>query len=95
MLLIIILEVTFFCQAGHPKQPKKPLIRLRVEYTDESQMFNTTRFGHKFTDEVANPNEMILFKKQRKEIKKNDTGIDKDAMDAVFAGEDVSLVSII
>ncbi|XP_042860565.1 double-strand break repair protein MRE11-like [Penaeus japonicus] len=75
---------------GHPKQPKKPLIRLRVEYTDESQMFNTTRFGHKFTDEVANPNEMILFKKQRKEIKKNDTGIDKDAMDAVFAGEDVA-----
>lgn len=57
-------------------------------------MFNTTRFGHKFTDDVANPNEMILFKKQRKEIKKNDTSIDKEAMNAVFAGEDVSFCSL-
>lgn len=58
-------------------------------------MFNTARFSHKFTEDVANPNEMILFKKERKEKKKNETGIDKEAMDAVFAGEDVSLVSVL
>nr|XP_027228098.1 double-strand break repair protein MRE11-like [Penaeus vannamei] len=33
---------------------------------------------------------MILFKKERKRKKKNETGIDKEAMDAVFAGEDVA-----
>ncbi|KAG7162191.1 double-strand break repair protein MRE11-like [Homarus americanus] len=73
---------------GHPRQPKKPLIRLRVEYTDESQMFNACRFGHRFKDDVANSTDMILFRKKKLE-KKEEIGIDKDAMDAVF-NEDVA-----
>ncbi|XP_045604272.1 LOW QUALITY PROTEIN: double-strand break repair protein MRE11 [Procambarus clarkii] len=73
----------------HPRQPKKPLIRLRVEYTDESQMFNVCRFGHKFEDTVANSSDMILFRRMKKEAKKGEMGVDKDAMDAVF-NEDVS-----
>ena len=56
-----------------------------MEYTDESQMFNISRFGHKFAEEVANPNDIILFKKFRKETKREDLGgIDQEAMDAVF-----------
>ena len=32
---------------GHPLQGKLPLIRLRVEYTDESQQLNSARYHHK------------------------------------------------
>nr|XP_053643704.1 double-strand break repair protein MRE11-like [Cherax quadricarinatus] len=84
----MIIKAKQLC-TGHPKQPTKPLIRLRVEYTDESQMFNACRFGHRFENEVANPSEMILFRKFKQEKKPADIGIDGDAMDAVFA-EDVS-----
>ncbi|CAL4135342.1 unnamed protein product [Meganyctiphanes norvegica] len=69
---------------GHSKQPKKPLIRLRVEFSNEAQMFNVVRFGHKFAEVVANPEDMILFKKEKKEVKKDELGIDNDAMDAAF-----------
>ena len=31
---------------GHPLQGKLPLIRLRVEYTDESQQLNSARYQH-------------------------------------------------
>ena len=33
--------------AGHPRQPTKPLLRLRVEFSDETDMFNVVRFGHR------------------------------------------------
>lgn len=54
-------------------------------------MFNVCRFGHKFEEEVANPSDMILFRKMKRETKKDTTGVDKDAMDAVFA-EDVCYI---
>lgn len=78
---------------GHPRQPTKPLIRLRVEYTDESQMFNVCRFGHRFEEDVANPSDIVLFKRMKREVKKDTIGIDKDAMDAVHA-EDVTEIRI-
>ncbi len=54
---------------GDPNQPTKPLIRLRVEYTDESQMLSSARFGNSFYDgegkpRVGNPADMLLFKKK-------------------------------
>lgn len=49
---------------GHPSQPKLPLIRLRCEYSDETQMFNLIKFGQLFYKKVANPNlEIVKFKK--------------------------------
>jgi len=51
---------------GHPLQGKLPLIRLRVEYTDESQQLNSARFGNKFYEKVANPSDVLLFKKRAK-----------------------------
>ncbi|XP_066985311.1 double-strand break repair protein MRE11 isoform X4 [Macrobrachium rosenbergii] len=70
---------------GHPRQPKKPLIRLRVEYSHEDQMFNTVRFGHMFEELLANPNDMILFKKEVQQKKKKvESGVDDENMDALF-----------
>lgn len=35
-------------------QPKKPLIRLRIQYKDDEQGFNTIRFGQKYNERVSN-----------------------------------------
>lgn len=48
---------------GHPKQPKEPLIRLRLFYNDEKDVFETTGLSQKYCDKVANPMTMILFRK--------------------------------
>ncbi|XP_043488899.1 double-strand break repair protein MRE11 isoform X2 [Polistes fuscatus] len=48
---------------GHPKQPKEPLVRLRIFYKDENDLFETTGLGQKYCDEVLNPMSMILFRK--------------------------------
>lgn len=38
---------------NHPDQPVLPLIRLRLLYNEEHQMFNDIRFGQKFTGRVS------------------------------------------
>lgn len=56
-------------------------------------MFNVTRFGHRFEEEVANPTDIVLFRKMRADVKKSekgaDQGVDGETMDALFS-EDVS-----
>ena len=32
-------------RTGHPEQPNKPLLRLRVEYNDEVEMINPSRWS--------------------------------------------------
>lgn len=54
---------------GHEKQPKKPLIRLRVEFTKEDQIFNRHQFGRFYDETVANSKDIIKF--HRKRIDKN------------------------
>lgn len=78
--------------SGHSRQPTLPLLRLRVEYIDEEDLFNVVRFGHRFAEEVANNDEILLFRKSRKTEKKGGdaSAVDMGAMDAVF-GEDVRL----
>ncbi|KAJ6638754.1 Double-strand break repair protein MRE11, partial [Pseudolycoriella hygida] len=60
-------------ETDHPNQPKLPLIRLRVFYNDEDQLFNAIRFGQQFHTKVANPLDMILLKRdiprQKSELK--------------------------
>lgn len=55
---------------NHPKQPTLPLIRLRLEYKKEEYMFNAIRFGQAYNKIVANPSDIISFKK---EVKRSDT----------------------
>ena len=70
---------------GDPSQPKLPLVRVRVEYIDDSHQLTASRFGNHFHDKVANPNEILLF---RRRILKRETGEDagfsKDAFEAVM-----------
>uniref|UniRef100_A0A2Z5U614 Double-strand break repair protein n=1 Tax=Reticulitermes speratus TaxID=60591 RepID=A0A2Z5U614_9NEOP len=71
--------------SGDTRQPQKPLIRLRVEYMEEKQMFNAVRFGLQYTDRVANPSDIVLFRKQRVTGKVTTEGnIDKEALEALF-----------
>lgn len=74
-----------------PRQPKLPLIRLRIIYSDENQMFNTIRFGQKYSSLVANPQDMVHFKKEIKRI--NQSGlkpIDKDAINEIFENANIN-----
>lgn len=70
--------------SDHPSQPREPLIRLRILYNEENQMFNYIRFGQQYNNRVANPMDMILFKKQVKRTKNEAKPFDQAAMDHVF-----------
>ncbi|EFN86093.1 Double-strand break repair protein MRE11 [Harpegnathos saltator] len=48
---------------GYPDQPLQPLIRLRIFHEDDNQIFDTLSLARKYCDEVANPMEMIIFRK--------------------------------
>ncbi|XP_012221953.1 double-strand break repair protein MRE11 [Linepithema humile] len=54
---------------GYPDQPHQPLIRLRILYEDDNEQFDTLSLAQKYCDEVANPMEMIIFRKMKKEEK--------------------------
>lgn len=43
----------------------KPLIRLKVDYSDGFHMLNAKRFGQAFVDRVANPNDILQFHKRK------------------------------
>lgn len=57
-----------------------PLIRLRIEYTNETQHINGIQFGQQFQDRVANSNDMILFRMEKKNIEKKARCIDDNAL---------------
>lgn len=81
----------------NPKQPKRPLIRLRIMYQDEEHVFNALRFGQQYQERVANPLDMILFKKLKKpkcENKSfNGTGMNQnynqDGLESIYRVEDL------
>ncbi|XP_063700569.1 double-strand break repair protein MRE11 [Culicoides brevitarsis] len=74
-------------RTGHPKQPKLPLIRLRIEVTETNQMFQIVRFGQAYGKIVANSDDMILFKRQIKRRTKDDVKVDKEAIEEAFLVE--------
>lgn len=53
-------------RSGDPKQPKLPLVRLSVFYERDGQDFNRVRFGQNFNGLVANPNDILLMKREKK-----------------------------
>ncbi|KAI5277624.1 Double-Strand Break Repair Protein Mre11 [Manis pentadactyla] len=57
---------------GNTRQPEKPLIRLRVDYSGGFEPFNIHRFSQKFVDRVANPKDVIYFFRHREQ--KESTG---------------------
>ena len=80
---------------GHALQGKKPLIRLRVEYTDESQQLNSARFGNMFVDTVCNASEILLFKKKVAERKVKVDNFDAEAMGQLIDGDEVTMEDLV
>lgn len=74
---------------GDPKQPTVPLVRLSVFYEREGQSFNRIRFGQMFNGIVANYNDMLLLKKERKVREKREPGV-KYEMSVADVTEDVA-----
>ncbi|XP_050188305.1 double-strand break repair protein MRE11 isoform X2 [Myiozetetes cayanensis] len=57
---------------GNPRQPEKPLIRLRVDYAGGFEPFSVHRFSQKYIHRVANPKDIIHFFRHREQKQKND-----------------------
>ncbi|XP_076765796.1 double strand break repair nuclease mre11 [Xylocopa sonorina] len=49
--------------SGNSKQPTLPLLRLRILYNSDKEMFDPIKLAQKYCDEVANPMEMVIFRK--------------------------------
>ncbi|XP_046978782.1 double-strand break repair protein MRE11 [Vanessa cardui] len=61
-------------RSGDPKQPALPLIRLSVFYEHDGQDFNRVRFGQNFNGLVANPNDVLIMKREKKIRERKDLG---------------------
>lgn len=81
-------------RTDNPKQPKLPLIRLRLFYTDESQMFNTIRFGQRFEDKVVNSGDMILMKRRTHDFKEKRDVLDEEMMKDALRGARHQLLDV-
>lgn len=71
--------------SGHSRQPKLPLLRLRVSYDDNQLLINPKRFGQSYVNLIANPDDLLLFKKSIKRtmgVNKNDP--DNEILDAAI-----------
>ncbi|XP_022122611.2 double-strand break repair protein MRE11 [Pieris rapae] len=53
-------------RSGDPRQPSLPLVRLSVFYERDGQDFNRVRFGQNFNGLIANPNDVLIMKKEKK-----------------------------
>nr|CAD7404766.1 unnamed protein product [Timema poppensis] len=76
---------------GHKLQPKEPLIRIRVEYKEEWQIFNSSIFGQQFINRVANFKDIILLRLEysTEKKKKFDDGLDMGVMEFILRQEDM------
>ncbi|XP_070492469.1 double-strand break repair protein MRE11 [Chironomus tepperi] len=78
---------------GHPKQKTLPLIRLRVQFEETDHLLNVKRFGQKFVETVANPGDILLFRKSIKRLKTAKINIDDGELNkAVSKREQVDRV---
>ncbi|XP_043360101.1 double-strand break repair protein MRE11 isoform X4 [Dermochelys coriacea] len=60
---------------GNPRQPEKPLVRLRVDYSGGFEPFSIHRFSQKFMERTANPKDIIHFFRHREQKEKNEDEI--------------------
>ncbi|KFD68482.1 hypothetical protein M514_10167 [Trichuris suis] len=64
-------------------RPELPLVRLRIRCSADYPTFNAKRFGRRFEDKIANPDNMILFAKSR--AQRSDIQLDRQAMESATA----------
>ncbi|NXJ33177.1 MRE11 protein, partial [Ciconia maguari] len=76
---------------GNPRQPEKPLIRLRVDYTGGFEPFSVHRFSQKYMDRVANPKDIIHFFRHREQKEKNDSDLNFGKLVSRPASEGMTL----
>lgn len=76
--------------SGDPRQPKLPLIRLRVDYTDEYLTLSANHFGQRFVGRVANPKELILFKCKKTQNPKTVLDSNLDIIEEIYENEEQS-----
>ncbi|XP_043788155.1 double-strand break repair protein MRE11, partial [Apis laboriosa] len=62
-----------FQLSGHPKQPILPLLRLRIFYNSDEEIFDEIKLTQKYCDEVANPMDIVIFRKQKNVNKKSNS----------------------
>lgn len=76
--------------SGDERQPELPLIRLRVDYTDEYLTLSANHFGQRFVGRVANPKELILFKCKKSQNPKTIFDSNLDIIDEIYENEEQS-----
>uniref|UniRef100_A0A8C3JNM6 Double-strand break repair protein n=1 Tax=Calidris pygmaea TaxID=425635 RepID=A0A8C3JNM6_9CHAR len=76
---------------GNPRQPEKPLIRLRVDYTGGFEPFSVHRFSQKYMDRVANPKDIIHFFRHREQKEKNENDLNFGKLVSRPASEGMTL----
>ncbi|CAM9585296.1 unnamed protein product [Bubo scandiacus] len=76
---------------GNPRQPEKPLIRLRVDYAGGFEPFSVHRFSQKYMDRVANPKDIIYFFRHREQKEKNDNDLNFGKLVSRPASEGMTL----
>ena len=80
---------------GHPDQGTRPLLRLRVEYTEENQQLSAARFGNNFLETVCNPTDILLFKKKPVERKVAADNFDAKAMGQLVEENNVTMEDLV
>uniref|UniRef100_A0A8B9FIW9 Double-strand break repair protein n=1 Tax=Amazona collaria TaxID=241587 RepID=A0A8B9FIW9_9PSIT len=76
---------------GNPRQPGKPLIRLRVDYAGGFEPFSVHRFSQRYMDRVANPKDIIHFFRHREQKEKNDNDLNFGKLVSRPASEGMTL----
>lgn len=75
-------------RSGDPKQPALPLVRLSVFYERPGQDFNRMRFGQNFNGQVANPNDLLVMKREKKYRERKEGGGDTEPVDVARAAHE-------
>ncbi|XP_061847418.1 double-strand break repair protein MRE11 isoform X2 [Colius striatus] len=76
---------------GNPRQPEKPLVRLRVDYAGGFEPFSVHRFSQKYMDRVANPKDIIHFFRHREQKEKNENDLNFGKLVSRPASEGMTL----
>ncbi|RVE42534.1 hypothetical protein evm_012814 [Chilo suppressalis] len=82
-------------RSGDPAQPKLPLVRLSVFYERDGQDFNRVRFGQNFNGTVANPNDVLIMKREKKLRDRKDNIKSEEADIASVAADAVDVESLL
>lgn len=80
------ITLQFYLYLGHEKQPKVPLVRLRIFHPHTFVPFSVRRFGHSYVSKVANIKDIILFTRKKTQRLKA-SGIDNEMLSTIMKRE--------